>query len=212
VRQIGGFVLADERAVGQAASVSGMRTTDRLLLEPIGPEHADDLWRLHQDAVVAVWYGGVWSEQDAAAFCQGCARAWTDDGVGKWIARDRDTEELVGRGGLSRLLPDSDRLRSIAAVVADPAWAKDRLELGWALRSAFQGRGLATEIGREGLRFADEVLGTRRVVSFTERHNRASRRVMERLGLHYRGEIRTVGLIEDDSLHDDAPFAVYATE
>jgi RimJ/RimL family protein N-acetyltransferase len=131
----------------------------------------------------------------------------------QWIAYDRDTGELVGRGGLSRVAPDADQTQSIAALVGDPAWAKDRLELGWALRSEFQGRGLATEIGREGLRVADEVLGTHRVVSFTERHNRASRRVMERLGLRYRGEIRTVGLIEDDdSLHDDAPFAVYATE
>jgi RimJ/RimL family protein N-acetyltransferase len=189
------------------------RTTNRLLLEPIGPEHTDDLWTLHQDPVVSVWYGGVWSEQDAAAFCRWCAQAWTDDDVCKWIAHDRDTGELVGRGGLSRLAPDSDQLRSLAAVVADPAWVKDRLELGWALRSAFRGRGLATEIGREGLRYADEVLGTRLVVSFTERHNRASRRVMERLELRYRGEIRTVGLIEGgDSLHDDAPFAVYAAE
>ena len=143
-----------------------------------------------------------------------CAWAWVHDGACKWIAYERHSGELVGRGGLSRLPPDSDQMRSIAALVADPAWAKDRLELGWALLSAFRGRGLATEIGQEGLRFAVEVLGADRVISFTERHNRASRGVMERLEMRLRGEIRTVGLIEGDhsTIHTDAPFAVYATE
>src|SRR5450759_2050832 len=30
-----------------------IRFTERLRLEPIGPEHAGDLWRLHQDEAVA---------------------------------------------------------------------------------------------------------------------------------------------------------------
>jgi RimJ/RimL family protein N-acetyltransferase len=195
-------------------SVTQPRTTDRLILEPIGLEHADDVWTIHQDPVVAKWYGGAWLKQDASAFCERCAWAWVHDGACKWIAHERHTGELVGRGGLSRLPPDSDQMRSIAALVADPAWAKERLELGWALLSAFRGRGLATEIGQERLRFAVEVLGADRVVSFTERHNRASRGVMERLEMRLRGEIRTVGLIEGDNstIHTDAPFAVYATE
>jgi RimJ/RimL family protein N-acetyltransferase len=189
------------------------RTTDRLVLVPIGPEHARDIRTIHQDPVVAEWYGGAWSEEDAVAFCGGCAWAWEHDGVCKWIAYEQVSGDLVGRGGLSRLAPDSDQLRSIAALVADPAWTEQRLELGWALRSAFRGRGLATEIGREGLRYAAEVLGSDRVVAFTERHNRASRAVMERLGLRPLGEIRTVGLVEGDAstVHPDAPFAVYAT-
>jgi RimJ/RimL family protein N-acetyltransferase len=114
---------------------------------------------------------------------------------------------------LSRLPPDSDQTRSITALVAEPSWAKNRLELGWALLSSFRGQGLATEIGQEGLRFAVELLGASRVVAFTERHNWASRAVMERLDLRLRGEIRTAGLIEGDrsTVHRDAPFAVYAT-
>jgi len=33
-----------------------IRFTERLRLEPIGPEHAGDLWRLHQDEAVAAWH------------------------------------------------------------------------------------------------------------------------------------------------------------
>jgi RimJ/RimL family protein N-acetyltransferase len=194
-------------------SVTQRSTTDRLVLEPIGPEHVDDVWTVHQDPVVAEWYGGAWSKRDAAAFCERCAWAWVHDGACKWVAYERQTGELVGRGGLSRLPSDSDKMRSIAALVADPVWEADRLELGWALLGSFRGRGLATEIGREGLRFAVEVLEAARVVAFTERHNRASRGVMERLEMQLRGEIRTVGLIEGDTstIYTDAPFAVYAT-
>jgi RimJ/RimL family protein N-acetyltransferase len=102
----------------------------------------------------------------------------------------------------------------IEALFSDAAsWKRDRLELGWALISEFQGRGLATEIGREGIRFAFDVLGAAVVIAYTERCNVASRAVMERLRLRLRGEIRAWGLVEGPGdLHDDAPFTVYATE
>jgi RimJ/RimL family protein N-acetyltransferase len=74
----------------------------------------------------------------------------------------------------------------------------------------FRGRGLATEIGRAGLGFAFGALGARSVISFTERHNWASRKVMERLGMQLAGEIRARGLIEGSrGERDDAPFALY---
>ena len=50
------------------------------------------------------------------------------------------------------------------------------------------------------------------VVSFTERHNIASRRVMERIGMTFAGQIRWRGLVEGQiDERDDAPFAVYVT-
>jgi RimJ/RimL family protein N-acetyltransferase len=186
--------------------------TEHLILEPIGPEHTDDLLVLHEDPVVADWYGGVWSRAHAEAFAEHCSLAWARDGVCKWIARDRTTGELVGRGGLSRMTAESAQTMQIQTLLADGLWERDRLEIGWALLSAFQGRGLATEIGREGLRYAYEVLGAAVVTAFTERCNLASRAVMERLGLRLRGEIETYGLVEGPGdLHDDAPFTVYAT-
>jgi RimJ/RimL family protein N-acetyltransferase len=188
-------------------------STEHLILEPIGREHSEDLWLLHQDPVVADWYGGTWSRAQAATFAEHCGTAWAMDGVCKWIARDRASGRLVGRGGLSRMAADGAETVQIQALFSDPLWERDRLELGWALLSEFRGRGLATEIGREGLRFAFEVLGTAVVIAYTERCNVASRRVMERLGLHLRGEIQAFGLVEGPGdLRDDAPFTVYATE
>ena len=205
--------LAVRRVVGQSFSLISERFTERLILVPIGPEHADELWLLHQDPVVAYWYGGAWSRAEATTFAEYCGRAWEIDGVCKWIARDRASGQLVGRGGLSRMVANAAETVRIRALVADAAWGRERLELGWALFSVFHGQGLATELGHAGLRFAFEDLGASAVIAYTERCNLASRRVMERLSLQLLGEIQASGLVEGhDEVQDDAPFTVYATQ
>jgi RimJ/RimL family protein N-acetyltransferase len=104
---------------------------------------------------------------------------------------------------------DSAVTEQIAALV-DPEWAADRLELGWALVETARGQGYATEIGAAGLDFAFGTLGARAVVAYTERHNRASRAVMERLGMTYVGEVTAEGLVEGvDGVRPDAAFTVY---
>jgi RimJ/RimL family protein N-acetyltransferase len=188
----------------------GPRLTARLRLEPIGPRHAEDLVRLFQDPVVATWYGGTWSLAEAEAFAETARDAWARDGVHKWIAYRRSDDVLVGRGGLSRLRPDASTTAQITALTGGTCWWRGRLELGWALLSEFHGHGYATEIGSEGLRFARAALGADSVISFTERHNIASRRVMERLDMVQLGEITAPGLVEGRAGEaDDAPFSVY---
>lgn len=168
--------------------------TERLALTPVGPEHTADLVRLHADPNVAYWNAGAWSETDARQFATEMGRRWSVDGVGKWMAHRRADGALVGRGGLSLAVVDGVR----------------RLELGWAVRDGLRGQGYATEIGAAGLRFAFDDLGASEVVAFTEVHNRASRAVMERLGLRFTKIIRAPGLVEgEDGMDDDAPFALY---
>ncbi|WP_017573707.1 GNAT family N-acetyltransferase [Nocardiopsis halotolerans] len=168
---------------GDRALASGVRVTERLRLDPIGSEHADELWRLHRDPGVARWYGGRWTRGEAWESALHMGHAWEVDGVHKWIAHDRGSGELVGRGGLSYAVVDCLR----------------RLEIGWAVRERFWGLGYASEIGRAGLTFAFDDLDADEVVSFTEVHNRRSRAVMERLGFHFVREIR----------HGGEPFALY---
>lgn len=187
-----------------------MVRTERLRLEPIGPGHARDVELLHRDPSIVHWVDGPFSPAQAEAFAARWHRRWSEDSVGKWMAYLHDGT-LVGRGGLSRLPADGATTERIRRLV-DPCWHADRLELGWALRTGFHGRGYATELGRAGLAYATEVPGACAVVAFTERHNVASRRVMERLGMAYAGEIAAPGLVEGSpGLHDDAPFAVYVS-
>ena len=200
----------------------GIRLTSRLRLEPIGPANARDLWLVHNDDEVAYWYDGDRPSLDEAKRrAEAIAESWRRHGVHKWIAYDRITGEVVGRGGLSRT-PVDDDWGQINAFLPDEPWVRtvheshqpftahaNWLEIGWALRRPFWGHGYASEIGRAGLAFAFDELGMEAVVSCTVRHNARSRAVMERIGMHYAGEIRSRGTVKGiDGVRDDAPFAV----
>ncbi|MEV6287960.1 GNAT family N-acetyltransferase [Kribbella sp. NPDC051770] len=220
----------DERLRDIVAHVVRMRMSERLRLVPVGGPaevlggHAEDLVRLHADPVVAEWYAETLTAEGAVERARQVRAAWERDGVNKWMAYERDggagddgsgtsgdagSGRLVGRGGLSRMGARSSVTGQIAALVGD-AWAADRLEVGWALVESARGRGYATEIGAAGLEFAFGALRARTVIAYTERHNRASRAVMERLGMTYAGEIRAEGLVEGvEGVQQDAPFAVY---
>jgi RimJ/RimL family protein N-acetyltransferase len=177
---------------------------------------------VHQDDAVWPWYGsGKPSLDQAGQWARLMGDSWRLHGVHKWIAYDRASGSVVGRGGLSRTPVDDDWGQIYAFLPAEP-WVRAEheirrpftahanwLEIGWALRREFWGCGYATEIGRAGLAFAFDVLGARAVVSCTIRHNVRSRAVMERLGMRYAGEIRSRGMVDGvEGERDDAPFAV----
>lgn len=103
--------------------------TDRLLLTPIGVDHAGDLERLYSDPHVDYWTG-PWTSVGVRTWAQNMADRWARDGVGKWLARDRLDGTLVGRGGLSRTILGDESV----------------LEVGWAVRDELTGRGYASEI------------------------------------------------------------------
>lgn len=181
---------------------AGVVVTERLRLEPITRDHAHDLWAIHNAEEVARWYQ-EWrpSPEEAAAWAETMADSWRTFGVHKWLAVDRETSEVVGRGGLSPTPADDDWGR-VTRFLPEEAWTrKVRLgphaepvhamwvENGWALLPAFWGCGYATEIGRAGLAYAFETLRMRAVVSCTAHDNDRSRAVMERIGMRHAGEL-----------------------
>jgi RimJ/RimL family protein N-acetyltransferase len=163
------------------------------VLTPVGIGDLDDLVLLYGDPEVAFWTG-PWTRPAIEAWAAGMAARWAADGVGKWMARDRSDGSLVGRGGFTRIDLEGETV----------------LELGWVVRDARTGRGFATELGRAALAWAGDHAPHLPVVAFTEVHNRASRAVMERLGLHQVGVLRRPGLVEGRTgIQPDAPFALY---
>ncbi len=163
--------------------IARVRQTDRLRLEPIGSHHAEDLFRLHIDEKIAQWFDGPWTREHARARARSFESSWEVDGISKWMAYDLRTGDLVGRGGLSRWDFEGHR----------------HLELGWALRGDWHGKGYATEMGRAGLDVAFQELGAELVYAFTEPENEPSRAVMDRLGMSF---VR-------DIVYEDKPFVLY---
>jgi RimJ/RimL family protein N-acetyltransferase len=167
----------DRRLRDIVARAARTRLTGRLRLDPAGRWSAGDVWRLHYDEAVAAWYPGRWTAQTAERWAAGMGAEWERQGVARWLAYDRASGGLVGRGGLSRR----------------PVDGAERLDLGWMVRGDLWGQGYATEIGRAGLAFAFGDLGAAQVVAITEPHNRRSRAVMERLGMRYARDIAVGG-------------------
>ena len=63
-------------------------------------------------------------------------------------------------------------------------------EIGWTVDWRYWGRGYATEGARAMLEFAFKTLGVHRVVAFCNANNRASARVMQKLGMQEDGHLR----------------------
>ncbi|HEY6738467.1 MAG TPA: GNAT family N-acetyltransferase [Actinopolymorphaceae bacterium] len=163
----------DDRALRDlVAKAVRTRLTARLRLEPIGPEHAEDLRRVLDDRTIAEHD----PRSDAGEIRRHALRVrtgWESDRVHEWIAYDRSSGEPVGRGGLSYRDLDGER----------------RLRLGWAI-PAGSPDGYAVEIGRAGLAYAFEDLAAEEVVALVASGDRRSpgvteRTVVERLGMEY---------------------------
>lgn len=195
-----------------SGSASEAVLTPRLALTPVTLDDVEDLLVLYSDPKVAYWTG-PWTGETVEAWATGMAARWARDGVGKWMARSRADGSLVGRGGFTRVnltRVDFTRVDLTRVDRGDDRDDETVLELGWVVRDACTGRGYATELGRAALAWAAQYRPDEPVVAFTEVHNRASRAVMERLGMLPAGTIRREGLVEGRTgVHPDAPFALY---
>lgn len=103
---------------------------------------------------------------------------WAREGIGIWMFRDRADGRFVGYGGLQRASAEQG----------------DLYELLYAALPEFWGRGLTTELAAAVLRVGFEQLGLAEVVSYALPVNRASQRVMEKVGFRYERDIVHAGL------------------
>ena len=155
--------------------------TERMILERLRLEHAPEQMRLLLDPRVSAT---LWAqpelptEADVLDGLRAKVDHWDRHGFGMWLLRDRETGEMVGRGGLQY---------TYTAGLND-------VEAGWAVVPERWGQGLATELARACVEVAFGPLGLRELVAFTLPDNVASRRVMEKAGFTYERDIVHAGL------------------
>jgi RimJ/RimL family protein N-acetyltransferase len=153
-----------------------------MVLERLRMEHLAELSRLLRDPRVAAtgWPGGKPpSEREVVASLADKERHWERHGFGMWLMRDRETGEMVGRGGLQ----STAYVREL-----------DEVEVGWSVVPERWGEGLATELACASVDTAFGPLDLEQIVAFTLPDNLGSRRVMEKAGFGYDREILHVGV------------------
>ena len=153
-------------------SVDTFRTA-RLIAERLRAGHLAEVSHLHQDTRVMATLGGVLSEESTRQAIDRGLGHWERHGYGIWVFRDQATGQFVGRAGL-RIIQLGDRTE---------------VELLYALMPEFWGKGIATEIAAAIVTLGFERLGLPDIVAFTLPTNRASRRVMEKVGCRYERDI-----------------------
>lgn len=164
-----------------APPVTVLHTT-RLRLEPFGEQHLDGLHAMNSRPEVMRFISGQpdTREQTAAAIAR-VQRCWAAWGTSWWAFVERDGGRLVGAGSVQHLrheaaLPvDLERLRG------------NPLEIGWRLHPDFWRQGLASEAAVRMAAFAFENLAARELLAVRHPDNLDSARVMDRLGMRYRG-------------------------
>jgi RimJ/RimL family protein N-acetyltransferase len=157
--------------------------TDRLRLRPVADTDADALYALHSsESVLRYWDAPPWRDRDRATrFIAGC-RQMADEGTGARLMIEHVSDaSFLGWCSVSRWNPD---YRSAA--------------LGYCLAEAAWGHGYATEAARALLQWAFEALDLNRVQAETDTRNRASARVLEKLGFMHEGTLREDCVVNGD--------------
>jgi RimJ/RimL family protein N-acetyltransferase len=162
-----------------AASTIETVYTPRLVLTRPTERDLPDLVRMHRDPRVMATLGGLRSDAELTTFHEQLLAHWASYGFGWWAARMQADGSFVGRGGL--------RSVTLGGV--------GEIEVGYGLVPEFWGRGLATELAAVAVRTGFHALHLKALVCFALPDNRASRRVMEKVGFRYERDIVHGGLL-----------------
>lgn len=161
--------------------------TSRFRLRPRSIADTDACLAMDREPGVTRFVRGPWDDPVAhRAFIETRTRGPYPPGQGYWSITPRDT-------------PD----RFLGWVLLIPADAVGpEIEIGWRLRPAAWGQGVATEAALPVLRHAFQTLHLEQVVAEIDLPNRASARVAEKIGM------RLLGLVPSE----DAPVHRYAID
>jgi RimJ/RimL family protein N-acetyltransferase len=159
----------------------GTVRTERLLLRPPRPEDVDDYRRIFLRPEVTRWLRPAPLAPLDAATVETILTTdlahWQKHRFGQWAVTETESRAVVGRGGVCW-----------TEVEGTPA-----VELAWTIDPDRHGEGFATELAFASVAFARE-RGIEELVAMTLPHNRASRRVAEKLGMEPAGDIVHAGL------------------
>jgi ribosomal-protein-alanine N-acetyltransferase len=150
--------------------------TRRLRLRPAALGDADTLHALFTDPLVRRW---LWDDRliprrQTLEVIEAGTASFAAHGFGYWVLLRAGDDVLIGFCGL-RVVDDGPEVELLYGLAPD-RW----------------GEGLATEASEAVLAYAFGTLGLARVVARTDTPNRASARVMERLGMAFERET-TIG-------------------
>ena len=156
--------------------------TRRLRLEPFDERHLDGLSAMNRLPEVMKFVGGqAESRAQTAAFVERVKRCWDAWGTSWWAFIHVDSGRVAGAGCIQYLRKDATPPDDLESLRGNP------LEIGWRLHPDFWRQGLASEAAQCMAGFAFDTFPIAELVAVRHPDNVDSGRVMDRLGMRFRG-------------------------
>lgn len=156
--------------------------TPRLRLEPITDQHLDGIHAMNQIPEVMRYIGGQPETlEQTAAWMADVQRCWAAWGTSWWAFIEPTRGRVAGAGCIQYSRRDDKLPADLESLRCNP------LEIGWRLHPDFWRQGLASEAALCMADFAFDSLAAPELIAVRHPDNLASARVMDRLGMQYRG-------------------------
>ncbi len=145
--------------------------TARLLLRPLEIQDVDGLFALDSNPNVHTYLGKnpVTSKDEIVKVISAIQKQYKENGIGRWAAIDKATNEFLGWAGLKLERNVNGR--------------ETFYDLGYRFREEFWGKGYATEAGKAWIAHGFEKMRLPEINAFVAAGNAASRHVLEKCGL-----------------------------
>lgn len=145
-----------------------MLETDRLLLRKFTENDIDAVYEMRSDRDLMRFIREPQTDRaEAQSWVNLISSRWETDKIGFCAVIEKSSGRFAGWCGLWRLKETNE------------------IEVGYALLGDFRGKGYAAEASEAFLEYGFEALGLKEIVAVARPENRASRRVMERVGMTY---------------------------
>lgn len=143
----------------------------RLILRRWKPEDLEPFAEMNADPRVMEYFPKLLNREEVRAMITRLEKHFDEKGFGLFCAELKSTHECVGFVGMQ--------------VPAFDTHFSPCVEIGWRLSHKVWGQGLAGEGAKRVLEFAFKDLKMKEVLALASKINARSRRVMEKLGMHY---------------------------
>ena len=144
-----------------------MLETERLILRKFDEGDIDAVYAMRSDSEVMRFIRESQNRQETINWLKLVSSHWEDEKIGFCAVIEKASGKLIGWCGLWRLKENGET------------------EIGYAIAKEYWGKGFAVEAAGAFLEYGFNKLKLQSIVAVARPENRASRRVMEKLGMHY---------------------------
>ncbi|MFH7017807.1 GNAT family N-acetyltransferase [Flavobacterium sp. FlaQc-47] len=159
--------------------------TERLLLRELLISDVDGMFELDSNPKVHLFLGNkpVKDIEESLDQIKNIQQQYKNVGIGRWAVILKETNEFLGWSGIKLIKNEINK-------------HKDFYELGYRFIEKHWGKGYATEAGKAFVDYAFNVMKVEALYAYADAGNENSRKILEKLGLHYVNSFQYEGELE----------------